>query len=215
MLTEDYLMRYLRIATAALAQLVGLKAAGLDQDALFLLDRSLEQILGLRIDLIRILSSNDLLKLLSEQERMDPSLLVILGDLFTGEADLLNRLGRPIDGKASAFHALTLTIEGWFAEGKEPEIEEKIANLVSRLGEETMPEEIIFNLFSYYREKGDDGLAFTTLDDLLVQSGYQADLMDLARDYFTALLEKSVTDLEQSGLSRRDVQTALDQLEES
>ena len=212
MLTEDYLMRYLRIATAALAQMVGLKAAGLDQDALFLLDRTLEQLLGLRIDLIRSLNPHDLLSLLAEQDRMDPPLLATLGELFSGEADLLNRLNRPVDALSSSIHSLNLYLEAWFQGARDGDLEQKIARADAELQDKTLPEEILFSLFSYYREKGEDGAAFAGIADLLALSGNLPDLVELAREFYTELLGKTDQALAQAGLTKAEIQQALDSL---
>ncbi len=213
MLTEDYLMRYLRIATAALAEMFGLRAAGLDQDALFLLDRTLEQLLGLRIDLIRSMASRDLFNLLAEQDRLDPALLATAGDLFGGEGDLLNRLDRPIDALACSIHSLSLYLEAWFQGAREEDMEQKIEVAITGLQDQTLPEELLFSIFSYHREKGDDGGAFGDLADLLAISGYQPDLASLAREYYTELLGKPDQDLVQADLSRAEIQQAVDNLD--
>jgi hypothetical protein len=215
MLTEDYLMRYIRIAVAALAQMVGLKAAGLDQDALFLLDRTLEQIMGLRIDLIRSLSTRDLLKLLSDQDRMDIGFLAALGDLFAGEADLLSRLGRLIDSLTCSLDALALYLEvelgGPLPEGS---LREKIEALVAGIEPEQIPDEVWFTLFSYDQQAGDLCAAMDALEMLLDRAGNQPDLVDLARDFYTDLSGRPDDELASAGLSRSEIQDALDQLED-
>ena len=214
MLTEDYLMRYIRIAVAALAQMVGLKAAGLDQDALFLLDRTLEQLLGLRIDLVRSLSTTDLLKLLTDQDRMDIGYLAVLGDLFAGESDLLDRLGRPIDGLACRLDALSLFLEveldGPLPEGS---LRDKIVPLVAATLPEQVPDELWFTLFSYYQQAGEHSAAADAIELLLDHSGMQPDLVDVARDFYTALAARPDAELEAAGLSRSEIQGCLARFE--
>jgi hypothetical protein len=214
MLSEDYLMRYIRIATAALAQMLGMKAAGLDQDALFLLDRTLEQILGLRIDLIRSLPTNDLFKLLADQERLDPGLLATLGDLFAGESDLLGRLGRPVDSLNGALNALALYLEaelsGPPAEGS---LTEKVEALLTWVEPEQIPDETWFALFNFDEQAGNWLGASIALQHLLDRAGFQPDLVDLARDFYTALGERSDADLAEACLTRAEIKTMLDRLE--
>ncbi len=213
MLTEDYLMRYIRIAVAALAQMVGLKAAGLDQDALFLLDRTLEQIMGLRIDLIRSLTPQDLLKLLSDQDRMDVNFLAALGDLFEGEANLLTRLERPIDSLTCGLDALALYLEvelgGPLPEGS---LREKIEALVAGIEPDQIPDEIWFTLFSYHRQAGELSAAMDALEFLLDHTGAQPDLIDLARDFYADLARMPDDALARSGVTRAEIQAGLARL---
>jgi hypothetical protein len=213
MLSEDYLMRYIRIATAALAQMLGMKAAGLDQDALFLLDRTLEQILGLRIDLIRSLPTRDLFKLLADQERLDPGLLAVLGDLFAGESDLLGRLGRPVDSLSGALNALALYLEaGLSGLPMDGSLTEKVEALLTWVEPEQIPDETWFALFNYDEQAGNLCGASDALTLLLDRTGLQPDLVDLARDFYTKILGRSDAELVEAGLSRAEVQTALKRL---
>ncbi len=214
MLTEDYLMRYIRIAVAALAQMVGLKAAGLDQDALFLLDRTLEQILGLRIDLIRSLSTADLLKLLSDQDRMDIGFLAALGDLFAGESDLLDRLGRPIDSLTCRLDALALDLEvelqGPLPEGS---LNDRIVALIAATQPEQIPDDLWFTLFSYYQQVGAHSAAVDALELLLDHAGMQPDLVDVARDFYTSLSARPDAELSAAGITRAEIQASLARFE--
>ena len=54
MLTEDYLIRLIRLGTVAMARLMGLKAQLLYQDAMYLLNQTLEEVFGMRADLVRM-----------------------------------------------------------------------------------------------------------------------------------------------------------------
>ena len=47
MLTEDYLIRQINLAIAALAKILGFKTAGQYQAALYEIDQLLEQLIGL------------------------------------------------------------------------------------------------------------------------------------------------------------------------
>jgi hypothetical protein len=214
MLSEDYLMRYIRIATAALARLIGLKAAGLDQDALFLLDRTLEQILGLRIDLIRSLDTRNLFKLLADQERLDPAYLAILGDLFAGEADVLGRLDRPIDSQSAALNSLALFLEaelsGPPAEGS---LADKIEALLTWVKPDDIPDETWFALFSYGEKTGDFCTANDALDHLIARTGLQPDLVDLAREFYEGLLARPSADLDAAGITPAEIRSALQRIE--
>ena len=90
MLSDDYLIRMIRQGVAVLARIVGLKKAGDYQEALQEVDQSLEQILGLDVELIRSLDDESLYRILTKNEQLDLERLGFLADLFKEEGDILN-----------------------------------------------------------------------------------------------------------------------------
>jgi len=89
MLTEDYLIRQINLAIAALAKILGLKTAGQFQAALYEIDQLLEQLIGLRSYMIKNLSDEGILAILSNAEGVDTDRLLIVADLIKHEGDIL------------------------------------------------------------------------------------------------------------------------------
>ena len=94
MLTEDYIIRMINLAIAALLQIVGLKKKGDYQTALDLIDLTFEQLLGLRASMAKNLDDERLYFLLTRQDRLDTQRLAIVADLFQEEGDIYAAQGR-------------------------------------------------------------------------------------------------------------------------
>ena len=67
MFTEDYVLRMISLATAALAQALGLKAAGKLVEARQVLEGSLEELLGIPPRLLPYLEEDNLFQAVSSQ----------------------------------------------------------------------------------------------------------------------------------------------------
>lgn len=168
MFFEDYIMRMIRLATAAMMQIIGLKKSGQYKQALEAIDQALEEVLGLKADLIRAMDDESLLSALTQQDRLDTDRLLILADLFFEEADILAIQGKPAAGQASALRALNFYLDVVLDWGPERISEKfkKIEQLVGTLGEQTLPPQTCFALYFYYVQVGELVPARRMLDKL-------------------------------------------------
>lgn len=89
MLTDDYIIRMINQAIDVLIRVINLKASGEYQQAQQLIEQSLEQLIGLRIDLIQSLDDQNILGTLSMNGIPDANRILLVADLFKEEGDVL------------------------------------------------------------------------------------------------------------------------------
>ena len=88
MFSDDYLIRMIRQATAVFARIIGLKSAEQYQEALQVIDQTLEQLFGIDAEIIRLLDDESLYTLLMKNEVLDLEKLGFIADLFKEEGDI-------------------------------------------------------------------------------------------------------------------------------
>ena len=86
MYTEDFILRQIRLAMAVLADVQGLKKAGQYEQSLQAIDQAVETLMGLRANLLKHLSDDKMIHMLTIQDTLDIERLAILADLFQEEA---------------------------------------------------------------------------------------------------------------------------------
>ncbi len=89
MLTDDYIIRMINQAIDVLIRVINLKASGEYQQAQQLIEQSLEQLIGLRIDLLQSLDDQNILGTLSMNGIPDANRILLVADLFKEEGDVL------------------------------------------------------------------------------------------------------------------------------
>ncbi len=210
MLTEDYLMRWIRLVTAAIARAAGLRAATLYEDALFLLDHTLEQVVGLPSELLSNLDEDSILQIVTTPEGFDTDRLVLVADLIKEQADVYQALGKTNEStwryqRALDFYLLAIQ-EGGPRRFAPPY--GAIELLLENLGE-NLPFGTQCSLYAYYDHKGEFSMAVKTLEDLISSAGLQEDLRLEAQEFYQRLLTLSDQTLQQEGLARQDLQKRL------
>lgn len=190
--SEDYIMRLIRLATAALAQIIGLKKAGQYRPALQAIDQAFEEVLGLKADLIRAMDDESLLSALTQQDRLDTDRLLILADLFFEEADILALQGKTTASRSSALRALNFYLDVVLDWGPEriSQKYEKIEQLVDTLGEQNLPPDTCFALYFYYVQVNELSAAKRMLEGLKADPDWRED----------ALLEEAELERKLSGM---------------
>jgi hypothetical protein len=166
--SEDFILRMIRLATAALAQIMGLKKGGQYPEALQAIDQALEEVLGLKADLIRAMDDESLLSALTQQDRLDTDRILILADLFYEEADILSRQGNSTSSQSSALRALNFYLDVVLEWGPERIAKKfvKIEELVATLGEQNLPPQTFYRLYFYYEQVGEISIARRMLEML-------------------------------------------------
>lgn len=179
MFSEDYIMRMIRLASAAMAQIIGLKKGGQYKQALEAIDQALEEVLGLKAGLIRAMDDESLLSALTQQDRLDTDRLLILADLFFEEADIFAVQGKSAASQASALRALNFYLDVVLDWGPERVSEkfEKIEQLVGTLGEQNLPPQTCFALYFYYVQVGEISPARGMLEKLKAYPDWREDAL--------------------------------------
>ena len=214
MLTDDYLIRQINLAIAVLASIVGLKSAGQYQRALFEIDQFLEQLLGLRSYMIKDLSDDAILTLVSIPEGLDTDRLLIIAELIKAEGDIYAAQNYAADSQLDYLRALSFFIAVVLNGGalNFPQPYDKIEDLVKLLGLSNLPQETLYDLFQYHEHIGEYSKADEALIQLTKASKSDQSILQEHRDFYMRLLEESDKELAKGGLSRTQVEEKLEKL---
>lgn len=214
MLTEDYLIRQINLAIAALARILGLKTAGQYQAALFEIDQTLEQLLGLRSYMIKNLADEGILAVLSTSDGVDTDRLLVVADLIKHEGDIYAQKGYRDDSLASFQRALKFYLEVQLNGGPrmlEPP-HEQIDAVLDQLAPGNLPVETAYNLSLYYEQQGKLAQAEKLLDQVASATGSSEDWTEEYTAFYSRLLEKSDREIEDGGLSRKHIEQKMNDL---
>lgn len=211
-LSEDTLLRMIVAAIAeTVAKLAMLRTAGNYQQALEIIDQNLEELLGLKADLVRQLDDKHIVDMLTTNGVLDFSRLFYVAELFRQEAEIHAIRGDLQLAQAGQMRALNLFLEVAFAvENEFPEADERIDELFDSLGKNT-PEETLFTLFDYYEQVGAFARATTAIDLMLERTENSGEIMAEKKAFYERLLTESDEELETGGLSREAIESQLQQ----
>jgi hypothetical protein len=180
------------MATAAMVQIIGLKKGGQYRQALQAIDQALEEVLGLKADLIRAMDDESLLSALTQQDHLDTDRLLLLADLFFEETDILAMQDKPAASQASALRALNFYLDVVLDWGPERISEKyaKIEQLVDSLGENTLPPQTCFALYFYYVQVGELSSARRVLEKLKALPDWREDALSEEAELERKLADK-------------------------
>jgi hypothetical protein len=183
MLTEDYIMRMINQALAVFLQALGLKKAGQLSEALQALDQAVESLLGLRASLVNQLEDQQLLSLLTFQDKLNVDRLLLLADIFRAEGEVQSLRGQTEQSRFAGQRSLRLYLEAAFVIEDNPSLElvQKIEAQRSRFSEPDLPVETRLALLDYYDRLlacGEDFLASAGLSRQELQAAFA--LLDTA-----------------------------------
>ncbi|HEY5573163.1 MAG TPA: DUF6483 family protein [Anaerolineales bacterium] len=215
MLTEDYLIRQINLAIAALAKILGLKTAGQFQAALYEIDQLLEQLIGLRSYMIKNLSDEGILAILSNAEGVDTDRLLIVADLIKHEGDILAEKKYAEESAGNYARALNFFLEVQLSGGPrylDPP-DAQIEEMLNQLTSSEFPAETLFNLYLYFEQKGEYARSEEMLSRVAGITGWQEDLIKEHEDFYGRLLERPDQEIELGGLSRFEVERKVEQLQ--
>jgi hypothetical protein len=167
MLTEDYIMRMISQALAALMTALGLKKAGQLSQAQQALDQALENLLGLNPNLVNQLDDRAVLDMLTFMGKLDPDRTLVLADIYHEQAGVYTLLDQPDNSQFAAQRSLRLYLEATLASETAPSIEliQKIEPLRQQLSAPSLPLETRLALLDYL-----DRL-LTSADEFLASAG--------------------------------------------
>ncbi len=152
MYTEDYIMRLISQAVAVLTYVVGLSKAGQHDEAITAIDEGLEELLGLRADLVRQLDDREILHMLMVGGTMDYGRAMILAELFSISAESSKAIGHPEKSIPEYRRALVLYLEVVLNESSEEnaDLTQKVVLLHRELEGTTLSVEIELGLLDFY-----------------------------------------------------------------
>jgi tetratricopeptide (TPR) repeat protein len=164
MFTEDYLMRIINLALAALMTAIGLKKAGKYSEAQQAIQQAIEQLTTLPANLVDQMDDASILSILNSQGQLDVGRLMILADIYQEQGEIHFKLDQPAQGSLAFARALRFTLEGILADDSQlsPENMVKVETLVQRLKQFLLPIDTQLALSDHYRrllDKDDQTLA--------------------------------------------------------
>ncbi len=153
MLTEDYLMRMINLAIAALMSAVGLRKAGKYSEARQMIEQAIQQLTTFSANLIDQMDDASILSMLTTGGQLDIGRLAILGDLYREEGTIFFTLGQQVPGVFAYKRALRFILEVVLADDSHlsPESIDKIETLVQELKQNPLPIDTQLALSDYYR----------------------------------------------------------------
>lgn len=211
MLTEDYIMRMINQMIAVLTKLIGLKNAGQYQEAQQMIDQSLEQLLGLKPNLLRNMEDESILNLLTSQGELGSERLYLLAELYRHEGDILKAQSRDAEAVLDYQRALNfyLQIAAKQADQESSQLNQKIGDLFTELENIALPIEILYQLFDYFESRGDRVLVNNVITKLLNSPEVDAQIITNIIKYYEKLLESGELDASSGSIERAEVEDKL------
>ena len=215
MYTEDFILRMINQAVAVLLQIAGFRQAKQYQQAQQAIDQSLEQLLGLRADLLKQLDDEVIFRILTLQDRLDIERVVVVAELFQAEGDILADQNRMAESQQSYLRALTFYLEAALSDQIIPppsKLAEQVEWLVSQSAILPLPDDIQWSLFNYYERSAEYAKAEAALAELAGRPGLNGDLQPEMIAFYERLLALPPADLARIQLDREQLQDKLDKV---
>lgn len=111
MFTEDFLLRQIAQAAAAITKVLGLSKAGKFQESYVMIDQAIEELLGLNAGIAKHMDDASLVSLLTIGKSTGCGKLLALADLFKAEGDVLAVEKHDSESQSSYQRALNLYYE--------------------------------------------------------------------------------------------------------
>jgi hypothetical protein len=216
MLTEDYLIRMINLAIAALLRLARLKRDGQFEEAQAVIDLTMEQLLGLRSTLVKELDDERLYHILTRNERLDTRRLAIVAELFQNEGDLLAAQGRADESIPIYARALRYCIEACFQDAGEgldtTGLRARIHTLAAGLDPTKLGADTLWPLAGYYEESGQYAHAEGLLLLLAQRPDLRVSILPELIGLYERLLEKPAAEIARGGLEPEVIRAKLAEL---
>ncbi len=154
MFSEDYIVRIIRQATAAVAAALGFSRAGRQDEALAQLDQTLQQFWGLSLGVAEQLPVDNLLALARWEQSLDFGKLVVLAEVLQAEGEIYAGQGRAAESDDRRLKALAILLELALAGGQADRqaLAPRLDALLGRLTDAVFPAELNDRLAAYYAD---------------------------------------------------------------
>jgi hypothetical protein len=208
-------MRMIGQAVSALLHIARLKQARQYQQAQQAIDQTLEQLLGLRADLLKQLDDEVIFRMLTLHDQLDIERVVVIADLFKVEGNILADQNRLAESQQIYMRALNFYLEAGLSDQTVlplPTLNQEIESLVSQPTILPLPDDIQWSLFNYYDLTADYARADAALAELASRPGLYADLRPEMIAFYQRLLTLPPAELARTHLDREQVQEKLDRV---
>jgi tetratricopeptide (TPR) repeat protein len=194
MLTDDYIIRMINQAIEVLIRIVNLKASGDYQQAHQLIEQSLEQLIGLRIDLLQSLDDHNILGTLSMNGMLDVNRVIVVADLFKEEGDVLAAQKMVNSSIRSYQRALYyyLVYENTISPNDDPRLKENIVFLARVLENINCQIETELMLSDYFERMGYYIQGYKILKKLSTNAGFQGEAIVQRIAYLERISEQQL-----------------------
>jgi protein involved in temperature-dependent protein secretion len=209
-ITEDYILRMINLAVAALLRAIGLRKEGQYEQAEQAIDQALEQLLGLRADLLIRLDDQALLDRLTLQGELDHERAKVVADLYQEQAEISLAQGQVDYACLYRRRALVLWLETALSDPQAAPVDDKIDLLQAGLEQCKIPFELRFTLYSYFEASGSYAKAEQALKLLTTSGEYAAEMRQEYAEFLQRLADRPDLALEQGGLRRDQLQRLID-----
>ena len=214
MLSDDFIIRMIRQATAVLKRIIGLKQAGDYQEALEEINHSLEQLLGMDIEIIRMMDDDSIYEILTQNDQIDLERLGFIADLYKEEGDILLLQNQKQQSEnyylSSLNYYLKVSINSESSSQKE--LSQKIEEIIQKLGSYNYPNKTLYDLFCYFENNEQYAKAENTITTLASRPENNPNVKSELLSFYKRLLEVEPKVLITNGLSRKQVQNRLKEL---
>jgi tetratricopeptide (TPR) repeat protein len=207
MLQEDYIIRMVRLAVAALAQIFDLKQLGNYQQAQDLIAVTLIQLTGMDDRLLNSLDIESLLAVLSNRQGLDYDRVIIVADLLKENGEIYTALNLPDEARPSYLRALFLYLEAALGPLEYPpdEMSSRIDTTLAALNTSPLPVESLYPLWFYFEKTGKYDRAIQVLDEIFRQAGPDPDLKTQGIAFYQRMAKLNDHTLESCHISRNAI----------
>ncbi|MBD2872369.1 DUF6483 family protein [Paenibacillus arenilitoris] len=208
MFQRDYFMRMIEQMTEAIGQIMQLRRDRKQEEALLLIDDLLESRFRLSSKLVRSLSDEDLMKMMTTNGVVDTDMLAAIAVLVLQEARLQGDLRREDESYAAALKALQLFIRlSLLGEGS-PLADPKahIGELLEKLSPYELPSSTKRLLMEWHEAEGRFDQTENIMHELLDDEALRP---EAAAGIYRRLLLQSDEKLEAGGLPREEIEQGL------
>ena len=135
MFFEDFIIRQIALAAVVAAKVLGLSKAGQFNEAYELIDKAIEEMLGLKAGVVKQMNDEGLVNLLRSSQFVDSDKLFALANLFIVEGDVLASQKRGTESQQSYQRALDLfgIFSSHYPDRLETDIQAWINELVQKM----------------------------------------------------------------------------------
>jgi tetratricopeptide (TPR) repeat protein len=205
----------IRQATVVFAKVIGLKSAGQYQEALQVIDQTLEQLLGMDAEMIQFLDDESLFIILMKNEVLDLEKLGFIADLFKEEGDILKLQNQNNESINCYVRSLNyyLMISSNSETSRPNELSQKIDELLEKLDTYYFEEKTLLDLFCYYENAKEFAKADNMLSKLATRNDSKANVVNEMKSFYKRLIEKSPKELAAGGMSWTQIRNKLKELE--
>ena len=213
MIHNDYIMKMIAQLTKAMQQILSLRAARRNDDALREIDLVMQRLVGLNSQLVNTLSPESLRETLRGGTDLDVGKALVIADLLMEEGEILRERGQDEEADERYFRALFLYGESFTEEIKlnHSEYVDKISRALFELNEYALPAELRRNVVHFYEQAGKLSAAEDVIFDM-IEDEESGDAVEFGRAFYERMMELSDEELAKGNLPRDEVVDGLSRL---